>query len=211
MTLGVLPTTLRALRTPNPRQSWMQRANRCSPVRERTSALAQKLIRRLVVETNRGPSTAPAAKRGCNTPQFFAFFVGGSSASPSSSSSSPSSSSSSSRSSSDSMPSPDMASFHSAAVMGLGRSSSGSSSLLASKYSLAFTMASAVPTTPSSATMSSMESNSLPTPRMSTGTIISSSGTSSGSSTLAKMGLMSSSFLPLLSFSLMPASAFSET
>mmetsp|Transcript_1506 Transcript_1506/g.4428 ORF Transcript_1506/g.4428 Transcript_1506/m.4428 type:complete len:207 (+) Transcript_1506:82-702(+) len=114
-----------------------------------------------------------------------AFFAAGSAASSSPSSSSSNSSSSSSSRSSSSSPSNKSSSswrtcFHSAAVNSLGRSSAGSLSLLASKYSLALMKASAVPFGPSDSTICSTSSKSWPTPRMSTGTIVSSSGKFSG-------------------------------
>merc|ERR1719401_1036425 len=113
----------------------------------------------------------------------FAFFAAGSSSPSSSSSRSPSSSSSPSKSASSSSSSSSSSSktfFHSAAVIGFGRSSSGSPSLLASKYSAALMKASAVPLGPSFSTICSTSSKSSPTPRMSTGTMISSSFSFSG-------------------------------
>mmetsp|Transcript_113091 Transcript_113091/g.351060 ORF Transcript_113091/g.351060 Transcript_113091/m.351060 type:complete len:222 (+) Transcript_113091:1349-2014(+) len=112
----------------------------------------------------------------------------------------PSGGSSSSSSPSRLSSSENIASLTSAAVISGGRSSSGSLSLFASKYSAHFTRHSAVRLAPSFSTMSSMPtSSSSPTPRMSTGTIISSSGSSELTSFAARALSMSP---PVFSFSL---------
>merc|ERR1711920_987642 len=134
--------------------------------------------------TSKSPSLAGADQLAFkqNPYSVFAFLASGSSSpssafSPSSgtSSSSPSKAHSSSPSKAMSPPSSSNTCFHSAAVIGLGLSSSGSLSLLASKYSAALINASTVPLAPSFSTICSTSSKSSPTPRMSTGIIISSS------------------------------------